>query len=331
MLKNKGVTIDAFYDDDRSRWGDYYCDKKILSIDELMVFDKDTTNILISSMYIKQIADKIDKLGFKEIFMALDMHLEKDTDTFKYPEYQNNNNYIHDLENLINAIQDSQTKKYFKLIKKTVISGRALREITDLYCDEKQYFLNCFKGKLNGINFLDAGAYTGDTVREMQEEKIDFKKIYCFEANKENFDKLVQFSKSSSYEDRIVCENLALWDSHTTLGMKFQHYNSRIDLASNEMSVQTAIIDEYFKNIRIGFVKMDIEGAEQHALKGGMNIIKRDRPILAISIYHGLDDIVEIPELLMRELESYNFFVRHHSYTYSETILYGIPMEKNIQ
>ena len=75
---------------------------------------------------------------------------------------------------------------------------------------------------------------------------------------------------------------------------------------------------------------MDIEGAERKALAGGMKTIKRDRPILAISVYHGLEDIVEIPKLLMRELEEYEFIVRHHSYTYSETVLYGVPRELNI-
>ena len=75
-----------------------------------------------------------------------------------------------------------------------------------------------------------------------------------------------------------------------------------------------------------------MEGAERKALEGGMKTIKRDRPILAISMYHGLDDIVEIPKMFMwkQEIKNYFFFVRHHSYTYSETVLYGIPEESNI-
>ena len=113
----------------------------------------------------------------------------------------------------------------------------------------------------------------------------------------------------------------------TKLGMKFNNYNARIDLDSEEITVETTTIDEYFKNIKIGFIKMDIEGAERRALTGGMHTIKRDRPILAISIYHGLDDIVGIPKMLMNELDNYEFIVRHHSYTYSETVLYGIPKE----
>ena len=73
---------------------------------------------------------------------------------------------------------------------------------------------------------------------------------------------------------------------------------------------------------------MDIEGAEYQALIGGEHIIERDRPILAISIYHSMEDRVEIPLYLIRKLKNYYFIIRHHSYTYSETILYGIPKEK---
>lgn len=73
---------------------------------------------------------------------------------------------------------------------------------------------------------------------------------------------------------------------------------------------------------------MDIEGAELHALRGGITTIQRDRPILAISLYHSPHDVVDIPVYLMDELEHYIFMVRHHSFVGSETVLYAIPEEK---
>ena len=79
---------------------------------------------------------------------------------------------------------------------------------------------------------------------------------------------------------------------------------------------------------QIDFLKTDIEGAEMSALRGGKNLIVNSRPILAISIYHSLDDIVDIPCYLNALLKNYKFFVRHHSFTLGETVLYGIPVEK---
>ena len=330
LLYDKSVSVEAFYDDDRSRWGDLCCGRKILSESELLSMDRKDTNIFISSMYVGQIAAKVQKMGFLNVFVALDILLKKDTDYFQFRKYGSDTNYIDRLNCLVEASCDKQTKSYFELIKKTVLHGKALRDIMDLYCGEKQYFLNCFKGKLNGINFLDAGAYTGDTVREILEEGIYPAGVYCFEADYDNYSKLKVFKDKEGGRMNLVCENYALWDCRTRLGMKLSNYNARVDLECRETSVETVTIDDYFRDIKVGFIKMDIEGAERKALAGGMKTIERDRPILAVSIYHGLDDMVEIPEMLMGRLEDYSFIVRHHSYTYSETILYGAPKEWGI-
>lgn len=86
-------------------------------------------------------------------------------------------------------------------------------------------------------------------------------------------------------------------------------------------------LDKYFEDKSYNFVKMDIEGAEYPALCGGIETIKRDRPILAISIYHSLEDYYRIPNYLMQELNDYKFYIRHHSLILSETVLYAIPRE----
>lgn len=112
--------------------------------------------------------------------------------------------------------------------------------------------------------------------------------------------------------------------------MKFGNFQSKVD-AGKDALVEAITIDEYFDKIKVGFIKMDIEGAERKALSGGMKIIRRDRPILAISIYHSLDDIVEIPEMLMNELNDYGFFIRKHANTYAEAILYAVPKELDIK
>ena len=70
---------------------------------------------------------------------------------------------------------------------------------------------------------------------------------------------------------------------------------------------------------------MDIEGAEMNALRGGMETIKKNRPALAVTIYHSPEDFVGIPLYLSRELEKYRFCLLHHTSEYVETILYAFP------
>ena len=72
---------------------------------------------------------------------------------------------------------------------------------------------------------------------------------------------------------------------------------------------------------------MDVEGAEQNALKGGIKTIQKDRPQLAISIYHTPQDFVEIPLYLHKNLKNYVFKLGHYCPNAAETVLYCIPAE----
>ena len=93
--------------------------------------------------------------------------------------------------------------------------------------------------------------------------------------------------------------------------------------------VDTSTIDDFCRqrNVTPDFIKMDIEGAELSALKGGIETIKKYRPQLAISIYHSDDDFINIPMYLYDNLENYEFRLGHYSPYMLETILYAIPEE----
>lgn len=197
LMEDKALQVEAFYDDDDSRWSEMFCGKKIISKEELVLFDKSSVNIIISSMYVNQIWEKVLALGFKNVYTIIDKLLEKDTKSFEFYKYSMNKQYIENLEKLINSSEDNLTKQYFELIRNSVLAGKALKGITELYCGEKQYLLKCFKNKLDGINFLDAGAYTGDTVQEILSENIQPMGIYCFEADKNNYDRLSNYIKSN--------------------------------------------------------------------------------------------------------------------------------------
>ena len=82
---------------------------------------------------------------------------------------------------------------------------------------------------------------------------------------------------------------------------------------------------------RVDFIKLDLEGADCFALEQCTLTVKTFRPQLAVSIYHTWDDFVSIPTFLIQNAEDYLFFVRHYSFTRSETILYMIPRERWVQ
>lgn len=71
---------------------------------------------------------------------------------------------------------------------------------------------------------------------------------------------------------------------------------------------------------------MDIEGAEKEALLGAEEMIKRNKSVLTICIYHKREDFFEIP-LLIEEMvkHEYAFYIRQYRYGQSETVLYALP------
>jgi FkbM family methyltransferase len=75
---------------------------------------------------------------------------------------------------------------------------------------------------------------------------------------------------------------------------------------------------------KVDFIKMDIEGAEQQALRGSEESIRRFKPKLAITVYHSLEDFWEIPKWIAQLGLGYEFYLRHFTIHQEETVLFGV-------
>ena len=70
-------------------------------------------------------------------------------------------------------------------------------------------------------------------------------------------------------------------------------------------------------------IKMDIEGAEFDALHGAEKVIRRNKPLLAICVYHRQGDMLAIMTYLRELVPEYRFWLRHYSVLDFETVLYA--------
>ena len=121
--------------------------------------------------------------------------------------------------------------------------------------------------------------------------------------------------------------------------MSFNHQNAGwsrlVNVESNIIPKGTSIsevslcsLDEEIDE-KITFIKMDVEGAEMDALMGTKRTIQRHRPKLAISLYHKISDIWEIPALIHHYVPTYKLYIRHHALwttpaCMSEVVLYAV-------
>ncbi|OGE45041.1 hypothetical protein A3B39_05450 [Candidatus Daviesbacteria bacterium RIFCSPLOWO2_01_FULL_37_10] len=84
-------------------------------------------------------------------------------------------------------------------------------------------------------------------------------------------------------------------------------------LSSNTISpVDIKTIDQLFfeKNIKITYLKADLEGYEMQMLKGASKTIKKFKPKIAITTYHKKNDHIYICNFLKKLNPSYHFYLR---------------------
>lgn len=76
---------------------------------------------------------------------------------------------------------------------------------------------------------------------------------------------------------------------------------------------------------RVDVIKLDVEGAELAALRGGERTIARHSPRLIVCLYHKPRDLYEIPLWLMEKFPACKMHLAHSSCGFTDTILYARP------
>lgn len=185
----------------------------------------------------------------------------------------------------------------------------------------KQYF-DVFEPKENEV-FIDGGAFDGKTSFDfIKWSKGRCAKIYAFEPNPKMLD-LLRKKIEREQVTRIELYPNALWNKKKTLYFQENRSASRIE-ENGKMCVEAVSLDEVVKSEKVTFIKLDIEGSELKALEGAANIIKRDKPRLAISIYHKYEDVLELSLYILQLLPEYKLYIRHYDLDMGETVLYAI-------
>jgi FkbM family methyltransferase len=178
-----------------------------------------------------------------------------------------------------------------------------------------------------GDVFIDGGACLGETSLWAAQKVGEGGKVYAFEPNPQIYGSLqLNISKYKNMKDIILPLNFALGANSGFMNFKDKGVGSSLH-QKGKIKVAVTALDHYLMRNptnKLDFIKLDVEGAEQAALLGAAETIKRFMPKLAICVYHRPADIYEIPILLKNICSSYKFFLRHCSNTPYETVLYGI-------
>jgi len=174
----------------------------------------------------------------------------------------------------------------------------------------------------------DCGAYIGSTVRKVVAATDGkFRAIHAFEPDRKSYAELEKLRAMRM--PGIVLHNAAVGEASGSISfLETGTMGSHVDMNAAAAGGDTPIVALDDVMDEVTFVKMDLEGYEQKALRGAARLLRECRPRMAITAYHYADDLLDLWRLFEELVPDYELRLRHHSSYYYDTIFYAAPRER---
>ncbi|MBE6094598.1 MAG: FkbM family methyltransferase [Schwartzia succinivorans] len=137
-----------------------------------------------------------------------------------------------------------------------------------------------------GMVYLDCGANIGNHTVFFA-RVADAKKVYAFEGNPITHAVLVKNVELNHIQKVVQGYNCVLGEKNGTAETSFYTPFNMGGTAFHESDdgIEMRAIDSFNFGEKIDFIKMDVEGFEDHVLKGMGTVLRRDKPLLWVEIF----------------------------------------------
>lgn len=333
VLRAHGIEVPAFADNNPLRWGASHEGLPVLSplaAAEAYPGAAFVVSIKLSEREFQKEVRRLSGFGAAEV-CPLQVLLGKWPEISGWPSQppewhlarRDKIEAVHDL------LVDEESRRQFL----GHMGWRIARNLETLPAGElrDQYFVEGIVSLGDGERFVDGGAFDGDTIRSFLYDRCErFGAIHAFEPDPGSFRSLQAFHGRlpEGIRDRIALhpEALAASEGEAFFKALGNHSSSLGD--SGGTRVRCVSLDEALAGEKATFIKLDLEGGESAALDGARRTITRDRPLLAVAIYHNPPDFLDLP-LQVRDLcPDYRFHLRTHNAFGLDVILYAVPQER---
>lgn len=333
--------ITAIWDNDSQKQGknifgisvDPPPQKEDSNMDCFVVIITVSEELAISSIQ-AQLADLGIKYVYPQAVLSLMNEIERYNADFSkkfhelnaYTLIQANKDKIQQVRNLL--ADDKSRYVYDAIVEKTKYN---IDDYTDIADDiYEHYFSDGIFEYSDEEVLIDGGAFLGeDTIRFARIIGNKLKRSYCFEPDAANYEKCVKnLQKFFDRPENFCVLKSGLWNANENVGfISYGTHNSvftHLRNINSSSKVSAVKIDDVIEQKdKVTLIKMDIEGAEIPALQGAENIIRRDKPKLAICIYHMIEDLWEIPLYIHSLVPEYKLYIRHHTTKFWDSVVYA--------
>ena len=228
------------------------------------------------------------------------------------------------------TLADVYSKRTLELVLQGRISGEC--KYFDLcYCENQYYPRDIIRFTDHEV-MVELGAYDGGTLQEFISRVPNYDAIYTFEPEEKLLRHLEEIASRQHELGRKCCIiPKGAWNENC-----IKDFFITEDMQGNTVAIDkgTEVTDSYKIEMTtvddtvrepITYMKLDIEGAEMRALHGAEKQIQANKPKLAVSVYHRVEDILEIWQYLHSLVPEYRFYLRHHGFMEgTDTVLYAV-------
>ncbi len=302
-----GITVSDFFASDGFVRGHSFHGKTVLYLNEIKEKYADFIIILSFASSLDDVLDKFYELNDEYEMYAPDVPVTGEG-TFNLKYYRENEEKLNRARGLLS---DDISKKVFDNVVKYKLTGKIsyLKKI-ETHPDEAW---NNMLSPDSYIVCIDAGAYNGDTAKEMLERCKNIENIYALEPDMRNYKKLSAFAEN---ENIIIPINAAAWNGDTVLEFDASGNRNANPFSLNTkktVSIDARTIDGICGGIA-DYIKYDVEGAERKAILGSKQTIINSTPDLLVSVYHRNEDLFDLPLLLHEINPNYKLYLRKFKY-----------------
>lgn len=304
-LEKHGVSVSDFFASDDFVRGQSFHEKKVMRLSEIEQKYDDFLVIVAFGTQIKEVMDNIKRIAEKHRVIVPTAPVFGDN----FFDRDFAEKHCGELQKAYELFEEEKSRRVFEDIVRFNYTGR-LEYLFKAESGKDEVFDNILKLNQNE-DYLDLGAYRGDTVDEfLNFSGGKYGSITALEPDGKTYKKLLEHCGDL---ERFEAINAAVWSNDGEIF--FDKKGGRMSAVSDTgVKIKAVSVDSLFSGKAVSYLKADVEGCENEMLLGAQNTIRRCKPKLNIALYHRGEDIFKLPLMIKEIRPDYKFYLRHHPY-----------------
>jgi FkbM family methyltransferase len=153
---------------------------------------------------------------------------------------------------------------------------------------------------------LDLGSHLGTTALVFADYTDQ---VFTFELCQRNIDEMTELLRQNPVQSAkivVVHAGVTFYTGNTCVAHCTGPGANINPLQGPCVVTPLVALDDYFAtgNTSIGFIKADIEGSGFNMVKGALKTMRKHLPILTVSIYHNIEELIDLPLFLLSRIPS---------------------------